>query len=179
MAQEYEDNIILPPIQFRDGYKPIPMPRTKQQVLEKPVPLLRTKIEMTKKAMEGYTKSFDVNIKNEKDPLKQLENTRKAIENKLKKLLIEENGFKFDETLKVTFETETNKEGTTIKTAYFKSKASKIINEKELDEELQLSKQQIMNIIEQWISEGSGWTIESVDNHYINIIKYKPLKGSS
>ena len=29
------------------------------------------------------------------------------------------------------------------------------------------------------ISEGSGWTIESIDNHYINIVKYKPLKGSS
>ena len=74
MAQEYEDNIILPPIQFRDGYKPIPMPRTKKQVLdnpvplprtkklvlEKPIPLPSTKIEQTKKAIEGYTKSFEI-----------------------------------------------------------------------------------------------------------------------
>lgn len=36
-----------------------------------------------------------------------------------------------------------------------------------------------MNIIEQWVSEGSGWSIESVDSHYINITKYNPLKGSS
>ena len=33
--------------------------------------------------------------------------------------------------------------------------------------------------ISQWISEGSGWTIQSVDNHYINIVKYQPMKGSS
>ena len=30
-----------------------------------------------------------------------------------------------------------------------------------------------------WLSEGLGWTAESVDDHYINIIIYRPLKGSS
>ena len=39
MVKDYEDNIILPPLEFRDDYKPIPKPRTK-----KPVPLPRTKI---------------------------------------------------------------------------------------------------------------------------------------
>ena len=53
MVQEYEDNIILPPLEFRDDYKPIPKPRTK-----KPVPLPRTKIEQVAKALKGYTKSF-------------------------------------------------------------------------------------------------------------------------
>jgi len=36
-----------------------------------------------------------------------------------------------------------------------------------------------LNFVAQWISEGSGWTIESVDNHYLNIVKYEPMKGSS
>lgn len=36
-----------------------------------------------------------------------------------------------------------------------------------------------MKIIAQWISEGSGWIIKSIDNHYLNIAKYKPMKGSS
>ena len=30
-----------------------------------------------------------------------------------------------------------------------------------------------------WLSEGSGWTVESIDDQYINIVKYKQLKGSS
>ena len=34
-------------------------------------------------------------------------------------------------------------------------------------------------MIAQWVSEGSGWTIESVDNHYLNIVQYQPMKGSS
>ena len=29
MIQEYEDNIIPPPLEFRDDYKPIPKPMTK------------------------------------------------------------------------------------------------------------------------------------------------------
>ena len=35
MVKQYEENIILPPMQFRDNYKPIPAPRTKQHVVKK------------------------------------------------------------------------------------------------------------------------------------------------
>ena len=68
---------------------------------------------------------------------------------------------------------------TVYKTAYFNSKPQIIINNTEIPESLQLSKQKILNMIAQWISEGSGWTIESVDNHYLNIVQYQPMKGSS
>ena len=70
MVQDYEENIILPPLEFRDDYKPIPKPRTKKQV-----PLPSTKIEQVAKALKGYTKSFEIGIKNNKDPLTQLQNT--------------------------------------------------------------------------------------------------------
>ena len=42
-----------------------------------------------------------------------------------------------------------------------------------------MSKQQIFNKVAQWLSEGSGWLIKSVDSHFLNIVKYKPLNGSS
>ena len=87
MVQEYEDSIIPPPPQFRDDYKPVPKPRTKKTVSEKPVPKPRTKIEQKNKALKGYVKSFEVTIKSEEDPLEQLQNTRKGIENNLKTLL--------------------------------------------------------------------------------------------
>ena len=48
MVQEYENNIIPPPPEFRD--KPIPTPRTKKQ---KPVPAPRTKIVEKRKALKG------------------------------------------------------------------------------------------------------------------------------
>ena len=56
---------------------------------------------------------------------------------------------------------------------------STIINETQINEALQLSKQIILNKIAQWVSEGSGWIIKSVDNHFLNIVKYKPMNGSS
>ena len=87
-------------------------------------------------------------------------------------------GLKFVETLEVTFKKFVNSE-IMYKTAYFNSKPQTIINNTEIPEALQLSQQQILNIIAQWVSEGSGWTIQSVDNHYLNIVQYKPMKASS
>ena len=49
----------------------------------------------------------------------------------------------------------------------------------EISEALQQSKEYILNIIASWISEGSGWTVQSVDGHYINVVKYEPIRGSS
>ena len=40
MIQDYEENIIAPPLEFRDDYKPVPMPRTIKPV--KPTPAPRT-----------------------------------------------------------------------------------------------------------------------------------------
>ena len=182
MVQDYEENIILPPLEFRDDYKPVPLPRTKKPVplprTKKPVPLPRTKIEEVAKALKGYTKSFEFDIKNNKDPLAQLQNTRKAIENHIISLIGSMKGLKFVETLKVTLKKTVN-DKTVYKTTYFNSKPQIIINNTEIPESLQLSKQKILNMIAQWISEGSGWTIESVDNHYLNIVQYQPIKGSS
>ena len=39
MVQNYENNIILPPLEFRDDYKPVPLPRTRPV----PVPVPRTR----------------------------------------------------------------------------------------------------------------------------------------
>ena len=48
-----------------------------------------------------------------------------------------------------------------------------------MENELRLANQEILNNIGTWISEGSGWVIESVNNHFVNIIQYTPLNGSS
>ena len=145
MVQNYEDNIIQTPLEFRDDYKPIPAPRrsVKQNYEEniiqpvplprtkKPTPLIRTKIEEIDKAMKGYTKSFKIGIKYDKDPSLQLQSTRKAIEYHIKNILKSMKGLKFVETLKVTFTKMSNKK-IVYKTAYFNSKAQTIINNTEI-----------------------------------------------
>ena len=168
MVDDYEQNIILPPLEFRDDYKPIPKPRTKKPIpksrtkkpiplprTKKPVPLPRTKIEQVDKALKGYTKSFEINIKNDKDPLSQLQTTRKATACHIISILTSMKGLKFIETLRVTF-TKISDSEIVYKTAYFNSVAQTIVNNLEVNESLQLSQQQILNKIAQWISEGSG-----------------------
>ena len=34
-------------------------------------------------------------------------------------------------------------------------------------------------MIDNWINEGSGWFVESMESQYINISTYRPLSGSS
>ena len=137
-----------------------------------------TQIKETDRALKGYTKSYEINIINKKNPLEQLENTRLTLKNHLETLLNEIKGLKFVETLKATFNKVSNNEIIS-KTAYFNSKAQTLINNNDITESLNLSEQHILNFIAIWISEGSGWTIESIDNHYLNIVKYKPLNGNS
>ena len=88
-------------------------------------------------------------------------------------------GMKFVETLKVTFEKQLNKDRTINKTVYFNNKTYMIINNNDINQVLKISTEEILNRIAQWLSEGSGWTIESIDSHHINLTKHKPLKGSS
>ena len=93
-------------------------------------------------------------------------------------ILNEKKGFKFVETLKVTFMRRKDDENI-YKSAYFCSRAEIIIKPNDFMPSLPLSQQQILNGIAVWLSEGSGWTIRSLDEHYINTAVYDPLKGSS
>ena len=66
-----------------------------------------------------------------------------------------------------------------VNVGFFKSNAREIINENDIETEISDAGNELINRISQWISEGSGWVIKSVDKHEINISKYKPLRGSS
>ena len=188
MVKEYED-IIQPP----DGYKPIPKPRTDRplQMRRPPKPTRKPppppipegessqhKITQLRKALKGSTKSFAVDVINIIDPMKQLNETKNFIKKCLVKELLELKGYNYVETLKISF-IQKQGNGMTTKTAFFNSKTKTIINAMEINDVLLSSREEIVKAIGQWLSEGSGWTIMSVDSHYINLTQYKPLKGSS
>ena len=66
----------------------------------------------------------------------------------------------------------------TYKTAYFNSKTKTVTNFGGISQ-VNSAQDEILHTVGVWISEGSGWTIDSVSGHFLNISKYKPLKGSS
>ena len=189
MVKDYENTIIKPPVQFRDGPQPfniippskqfadtpVPKPRMKKMA---PVPTQRTQITEVARAFKGYTKSYEVGIKNETDPLIQMSSTRLAIAHFMKQLLTQMKGIKFIETLTIYFEQQKGNQ-TVSRIGYFNSKPKTITNANDFQESLDVNVEQIMNDIHKWISEGSAWIIKSINGHYINIIKYEPLTGSS
>ena len=204
MVKEYED-IIQPPEQFRDAYKPIPKPRTdrplKMQNARRPpkptrklppvpkveehitnVPVPKTK-ELNK-ALKGHAKSYEIELQDNLNPLNHFTKTRPQTESHLEDLLKSMKGFKFIETLEVTFEkdtinSKTGKRVSIYKTAFFNGKAKTITKVDDIEPELNMSRQEILNVIDKWVSEGSGWVIDRIDSHYLNVTLYKPLNGSS
>ena len=42
-----------------------------------------------------------------------------------------------------------------------------------------MARQQILNTIDMWLSEGSGWVIDRIDSQFMNVTTYQPLQGSS
>ena len=60
--------------------------------------------------------------------------------------------------------------------AYFNSATKSVINSDKYD--LDKSFQEILYRIENWINEGYGWIIESMQVQYVNISVYSPFIGS-
>ena len=172
-----EDLILPPPEQFQDGYKPIPKPRTDR-------PLQIPKIKELNRALKGHAKSYEIELQDNLNPLNHFTKTKALVKSHLENLLKDIKGFKFIEMLKVTFEkdtinSKTGKRVSIYKTAFFNGKAKTITKANDIENELSMSRQEILNVIDKWVSEGSGWVIDRIDSHYINVTLYKPLNGSS
>ena len=170
-----EDHIlVLPP---PDGYKPIPKPKTDR-------PLQIPKIKELIRALKGHAKSYDIELQYNLNPLNHFAKTKELVESHLENLLKDMQGFKFIEMLEVTFgkdnmDSKTGKRVSIYKTAFFNGKAKTITKPNDIEPELSMSRQEILNVIYKWVSEGSGWVIDRIDSHYINVTTYKPLHGSS
>ena len=200
MVKEYED-IIRTPEQFRDGYKPIPKPRTDRplQMRRQPKPTRKPpipqvedhiinvpvpKIKELNKALKGHAKSYGIELQDNMNSLNHFTKTKELVESHLENLLKDMKGFKFIETLEITFEkdsidSKTEKRVSIYKTAFFNGKAKTITKANDIEHELSMSRQEILNLIDQWVSEGSGWVIDRIDSHYINVTTYTPLHGSN
>ena len=142
------------------------------------------KIKELNQALKGHAKSYGIELQDNLNPLNHFTKTKALVKSHLEGLLKDMKGFKFIETLEVTFEKQTinSKTGERVsiyKTAFFNGKAKTITKANDIEPELSMSRQEILNTIDKWVSEGSGWVIDQIDSHYINVTLYKPLNGSS
>ena len=173
-CKSVNEDLILP---APDGYKPIPKPRTDR-------PPQIPKIKELNRALKGHAKLYEKELEDNLNPLNHFTKTRPQTESHLDDLLKTMKGFKFIETLEVKFEkdtidSKTGKRVSIYKTALFNGKAKTITKPNDIEPDLNMSRQEILNTIDKWVSEGSGWVIDRIDSHYINVTLYKPLNGSS
>ena len=105
-----EDITLPPPKGFRDRPPkptrkppPPPIPQVEDHIISVPVP----KIKELNKALKGHAKSYGIELQDNLNPLNHFTKTRALIESHLENLLKDMKGFKFIETLEVTFEKDT------------------------------------------------------------------------
>ena len=88
-------------------------------------------------------------------------------------------GFKFVTTLVLEFEKIQSGDKTLYRTFYFYSKVETIINECDIDDVFESIYGTIISKIQKFLRQDSGWIIDTVIDHKINISEYNPLAGSS
>ena len=140
-----------------------------------------------RQALRNRVKSFEVVKIEPKDPRKQLYYTTPGVAEELQDILNRDGGMKAQVTLHVIFKKkkiEYRDDGQAeevfeYKDAYFNSNAFTILNEYQIIDALDKAAEEINNKIAVWLSEGSGWTIVEIRSHFVNIVKYLPLRGNS
>ena len=147
--------------------KPPPIPQVKEKEHQASLITNATssKIRELNQALKGHAKSYGIELQDNLNPLNHFTKTKTLVESHLEGLLKDMKGFKFIETLEVTFKKETidSKTGKRVsiyKTAFFNGKAKTITKANDIEHELSMSRQEILKVIDKWVSEGSGWVID-------------------
>ena len=120
------------PIQIRikppKPNRPPPPPPVKEYITDVP----SSKIKELNQALKGHAKSYGIELQDNLNPLNHFTKTKALVESHLKDLLKTMKGFKFIETLEVTFEKETinsktGKHVSIYKMAFFKRPLPKLM----------------------------------------------------
>ena len=109
--------------------------------------------------------SFKVEIIEQKDPTNQLEASKLSMKNLLNDFLNEAKGFKYQNANCFVRKYKPNSE-IEFRPVYFNSETKSVINYRF---KLENSFQEILYLIDNWINEGSGWIVKSIEPQYINI----------
>ena len=102
--------------------------------------------------------------------------SKNSIKNLFDTLLREKRGLKYIISVKITLKKRINENEIDPRTLYFNTPVKTVTNQRY---HLNHSFEEILNLLDIWINEGSGWTIEKVEGIYINAANYEPLSGCS
>ena len=99
-----------------------------------------------------------------------------SIKNLFDELLREKRGFEYIISVKITLKKQINDNEFEFKTLYFNSLIKILINQRcHLNDSIE----EILNLLDLWINEGSRWIIGKIQGLYINVANCEPLFGGS
>ena len=90
---------------------------------------------------------------------------KNSIKNLFDELLREKRGFKYRISVKITLKKQINDNEFAPRTLYFNSIVKMVINQRY---HLNDSFEEILNLLDIWINEGSGWVIDKIEGLYMN-----------
>ena len=122
------------------------------------------------KALKNYAKTFDVSIVAKEDVAQQLFNTRSKVFQILENDLSEHRGIKVEVTVSVLMTKEDMDGELIFSQPYINSGILTINNVYEIQIALDRADETIKKMVDKWLSDGSGWTIEEVKDHHVSIV---------
>ena len=102
--------------------------------------------------------------------------SKNSIKNLFDELLRERRGFKYRISVTITLKKQINDNEFDPRTLYFNSLVKTVINQRYRFNDLF---EEILNLLDIWINEGSGWVINKIERLYINVANYEPLLGGT
>ena len=118
------------------------------------------------RAFKGHAETYKVEIINNRSLSDSLFLSKNSIKNIFDELLREKTGFKYIIIVKITLKKRINDNEFDPRTLYFNSLVKMVINQRYRSND---SFEEILNLLDIWINEGSGWIIDKIEGLYINI----------
>ena len=134
-------------------------------------------VDITKKerAFRNYVSTCSAEIMDKESLMHTLDLSRTSINELFTDLLRERRGFKYFLTARVNSKKRQG-EHFIINRPCFTSKPKTVTSDRYFIEH---SFKELINRLDQWTNEGSGWIIDKVEDFYINIANYELLSDSS
>ena len=123
-----------------------------------------------------YAETYGVEIIDNKNLSDSLVISKPATKDLFSNLLREKKGLKYVLSTKIILKKRINDNEHKYSTVYFNSLIKTVINRRY---HLKDSFEEILNLLDIWINEGSGWVIDKIEGLYINVANYEPLLGGS
>ena len=158
---------------------PIPAPRRRAPA---PIPAPRRGLffRRTRWAIGNFLRSWQMDVpRGYQDPLAFLNGVRPQIRQKLTEEILDLKGVKFQLALNIHLRKIRPDGGEEYTNSTFRYKQQVLLREVEIIKALDEAFPHILEILEKWTQNGSGWTVDYISTLWLDIAKYQPLRGGS